>query len=213
MDKKTELIRLTSWHTLETMDEYLNMINISFLLSEAKGSVGSGNTSSSSPPLLHCSRHSHTIPKASSRGRGLKKATSNRALNIFSFHKLFQSLITLSLYLSRIPILHLVTAASCPCLCLSEESLALPALHSSQEGEVLQHLLVHIVPSPPWESLAALPAAWHDPCGTGEPRLEHRTAGHPSERGKGLFLPAWGLHCCHYSPLCCWAIFTAKANC
>lgn len=129
------------------MDEYLNRINISFPLSGAKDSVGSGNTSSSSRPLLYCSRHSHTIPKASSRGRVQSRPQKSHVQSSFeylqSFHNFSQSLIALSVKNYVLIFKQICHLAPCDCchmpltVSLWGESLSLPALCSSQEVEVL----------------------------------------------------------------------------
>lgn len=180
MDRETQLIdSLPGMLLRQWMNIWIGLI-FHFPFSEAKGSVGSENTSSSSQLTLHWCCHGHTVPKASSRGRVQSRTEKSQVQSSFESLQILQTIPKSRLpsvwkkmsYLIRFPILHLVTAASCPSLCLSEDSLALPALRSG--WEILPASSCTSCGSAFTFALTALTAAWHGPCSTGEPRIEHR---------------------------------------
>ena len=116
----------------------------------------------------------------------------------------------MSLYLTRIPILQLVTAASRPISAhlRGETGSAFPT-PSVRRLKFSQPFLVHGVPapSPSWGPSSALTAVWHGPAGTGQPRTGHKTPGAlpqvPNGEEGSLPSACW-LHSCQYSPVCCW---------
>lgn len=141
MDRETQLIDSLPGTLLRQWMNIWTGLIFHFPFSEAKGSVGSGNTSSSSQPSLHWCCHGHTVLKASSRGRVQSRTEESQVQSSLESLQSFQIIPKSRLssvwkkmsYLIRFPILHLVTAASCPSLCLSEDGLALPALRSDWE--------------------------------------------------------------------------------
>lgn len=91
----------------------------------------------------------------------------------------------MSSYLTRIPILHLVTAASCPITVhlWGEVRSAFPT-PSVKRLKVLPAspcMCSESVPPPSWPPLSALTAVWYGPAGIGEPRTGLQLLSHKCE--------------------------------
>lgn len=194
MDRETQLIdSLPGTLLRQWMNIWIGLI-FHFPFSEVKGSVGSGNTSSSSQLTLHWCCHGHTVPKASSRGRVQSRTEKSQVQSSFESLQSLQTIPKSRLpsvwkkmsYLIRFPILHLVTAASCPSLCLSEDSLAsaCPTLRLGNSPSIFLYFLwqcLHLRLDCTDCSMARSMQYWGAQNWT-------QSADYPPEGGKRLFL-------------------------